>query len=231
MKTTRLTTLATIALLVLAPSVFAKEPGEKQLTGAQNKALELAEEVHLLFMRAEEKLAHDVYEILGEKFPEQAVFSNIRDSETKHVNSMLNKLIFYNLPDPNALDGTGEFSDDNFGDHFTLTYTQLTAVEGAPNPLLQALKNGALIEELDMHDIVLCPDVIVEEVDEIANEEGCGMEYTDKNALVRSFSNLLDGSESHLRAFVRVLEAAFPEEYPYTAQYLSQEEVDEILGR
>ncbi len=97
--------------------------------------------------------------------------------------------------------------------------------------MLQALLNGALIEELDMHDIVLCPSVVVATIDDISNEYGCGMEYTDEKPLIRSYGNLLDGSKNHLRAFVRVIESNFPEEYPYQAQYLSQEKVDEILER
>ena len=93
--------------------------------------------------------------------------------------------------------------------------------------MLQALKNGALIEELDMHDIIYCPDIIVAGGD----ITDCGMDYTDAKSLIRSYGNLLDGSESHLRAFVRVIESNFPAEYPYQAQYLSQEDVDEILER
>ena len=58
-----------------------------------------------------------------------------------------------------------------------------------------------------------------------------GMEYTDEKILIRSYGNLLEGSKNHLRAFVRQIEANFPEEGTYVAQYLSQEEVNEILGR
>ena len=107
----------------------------------------------------------------------------------------------------------------------------LTNVGGAENPLLQALKNGALIEGRDMYDIVWCPDEIVDTEEEINDETGCGMEYTDEKALIGSYGNLLEGSKNHLRAFVRQIETSFPEEYPYQAQYLPQEEVDEILGR
>ena len=144
---------------------------------------------------------------------------------------MLNNIVHFGLTDPNILDGPGEFNADNFGAYFTEKYTALTAVDEAESPLLQALLNGALIEELDMHDIIYCPEVIVDAVGDITDQYGCGMEYTDAKALIRSYGNLLDGSENHLRAFVRALETAFPEEYPYTAQYLSQDEVDEILGR
>ncbi len=222
--------LPMIALLSLSLVAFAQGPGGGPGTGG-GPSLDSAEEVHLLFMRAEEKLAHDVYLNLGVKFPDYAVFSNIVNSETKHVETMLNKIVQFGLTDPNINDGPGEFNADNYGEYFTKNYNALIDVDAAEIPLLQALKNGALIEELDMHDIIYCPEVIVETVGDITDEYGCGMEYTDAKALIRSYGNLLDGSENHLRAFVRTIETTFPEEYPYLAQYLSQEEVDEILGR
>ncbi len=222
--------LPMIALLSLSLVAFAQGPGGGPGTGG-GPSLDAAEEVHLLFMRAEEKLAHDVYLNLGVKFPDYAVFSNIVNSETKHVETMLNKIVQFGLTDPNINDGPGEFNADNYGEYFTKNYNALIDVDAAEIPLLQALKNGALIEELDMHDIIYCPEVIVETVGDITDEYGCGMEYTDAKALIRSYGNLLDGSENHLRAFVRAIETTFPEEYPYLAQYLSQEEVDEILGR
>jgi len=162
------------------------------------------------------------------------------DSEAKHVEAMLNNIVHFGLTDPNIIDSPGEFNAANFGAYFTETYNALTAVDAAESPLLQALLNGALIEELDMHDIIYCPEVIVDAVGDITDQYGCGMEYTDAKALIRSYGNLLDGSESHLRAFVRVIETNFSAlDYPdfftedglYKAQYLSQEEVDEILGR
>ena len=222
--------LPMIALLFLSLVAFAQGPGGGPGTGG-GPSLDSAEEVHLLFMRAEEKLAHDVYLNLGVKFPDYAVFSNIVNSETKHVETMLNKIVQFGLTDPNINDGPGEFNADNYGEYFTENYNALIDVDAAEIPLLQALKNGALIEELDMHDIIYCPEIIVETVGDITDEYGCGMEYTDAKALIRSYGNLLDGSENHLRAFVRTIETTFPEEYPYLAQYLSQEEVDEILGR
>ena len=231
--------LPLIALLSLSLVAFAQGPGGGPGTGG-GPSLDAAEEVHLLFMRAEEKLAHNVYLALGAEFPELAVFSNIVDSETKHIETMLNKIVQFGLTDPNILDGPGEFNADNFGAYFTEKYTALTDVDAAESPLLQALLNGALIEELDMHDIIYCPEVIVDTVGDITDQYGCGMEYTDAKALIRSYGKLLDGSENHLRAFVRVIETNFSAtDYPdfftedglYKAQYLSQDEVDDILER
>lgn len=56
------------------------------------------------------------------------------------------------------------------------------------------------------------------------------MAYTDEKALIKSYGKLLDGSKSHLRSFVALIEMSIGEGN-YVAQYLTQEEVDEILGR
>jgi len=249
MKTFRIV-LPMIILLSITLVAFARGPGGGVGGGGTNGtgggggriALDAAEEIHLLFMRAEEKLAHDVYEALGREFPDYAIFSNIMNSETNHVETMIEKIEQFELTDPNILDGPGEFNAANFGAYFTEKYTALTDVDADPQipPLLQALLNGALIEELDMHDIIYCPEIIVETVADISDQYGCGMDYTDAKALIRSYGNLLDGSENHLRAFVRVLETNYTaSDYPefftedglYKAQYLSQDAVDEILGR
>lgn len=190
---------------------------------------DINEETHLYFMRAEEKLAHDVYSLLGEIYPDYA-FTNIEDSETKHIDSMINQLTIFDLVDVNAYDGQGQFSDINYGAYFTEKYQELTQ-QGQQTSLLLALKAGALIEELDLHDIIYCPEVIVEDAENGIGEVECGLIYTDEKSLINSYNNLLDGSKNHMRAFVRQIEATFPEECPYTAQYLLQDEVDEILGR
>lgn len=131
-------------------------------------------------------------------------------------------------PDTNNLpDSIGIFTGKTYGDYFTMNFNNLIEI-GSENEL-SALYVGAFIEELDMHDIVECPEVIVK-MDNGIEEGGCGLNYTDEEALIRSYSSLIDGSENHLRAFVGQIEAIIGEG-SYEAQYLSQEEVDTILGR
>jgi hypothetical protein len=101
------------AFLYLPHSLFAKGSGG----GNESTVLDINEETHLLFMRAEEKLAHDVYYLLGEEFPDYA-FSNIVDSETNHTDSMIDALAAYSLNDPNTADALGEFAEENFGENF-----------------------------------------------------------------------------------------------------------------
>ena len=68
-----------------------------------------------------------------------------------------------------------------------------------------------MIEEVDIEDIVLA------------------MDRTDKADILSVYGSLVAGSENHLNAFVQNIEAITGE--TYVSQYISQEEVDAILGR
>ena len=209
-----------VAIILAIPLLLA-------FKGGQNVVLDEGETAHLIFMRQEEKLARDVYLTLGDKYPMEVTFANIPLSEQKHTDTMQNKLAQFNIPDPVTDDTVGVFTGPEFGPHFTATYASLVALGNTS--VLNALYVGALIEELDMHDIIDCPVIIVE-TDNGIDEGECGMEYTDVRALVQSYDNLLEGSKNHLRAFVKSIELIIGEGN-YVAQYLSQEDVDEILGR
>jgi hypothetical protein len=209
-----------LAIIVAIPLLVA-------FKGGGNVVLDEGETDHLVFMRQEEKLARDVYLTLGDKYPAEITFANIPLSEQKHTDTMQNKLAQFNVPDPVTDDTVGVFTGPEYGPYFTATYA--TLVGQGNTGALNALYVGALIEELDMHDIIHCPVIIVE-TDNGIGEGECGMEYTDVRALVRSYDNLLEGSKSHLRAFVNSIELVIGEGN-YVAQYLSQEDVDEILGR
>ena len=195
--------------------------------------LDPAEVTHLVFMREEEKLARDVYLTLGEMYPQQRIFDRIAtQSEQQHTDAVLATLNQYNIPDPNPAtdklpESIGLFTGTEYGGYFLEKYIAL--VEIGARSELNALYVGAFIEELDMHDIIECPEVIVDR-DNGINEGGCGMDYTDEDDVKQTFASLLAGSENHLRAFVGQIEAVIGEGN-YEAQYLSQEEVDTILGR
>ena len=193
-------------------------------------ALDTVEASHLTFMREEEKLARDVYLFFAEMYPDQPTFSQIAtQSEQTHTDTLRDKLADYGLPDPNPTANDlpasqGVFSGEEWGWYFTGKYAELTAA-GSDNEL-GALFVGALIEELDMRDIAVCPVVMME----AGYPEPCGLEYTDESAMINTYSALINGSENHLRAFVGQIEAVIGEGN-YEAQYLSQWEVDAILGR
>jgi hypothetical protein len=223
--------LAALALgLAVGTTVHA---ADKPGVGNAAAVLDHAEETHLIFMREEEKLARDVYLTFAQWYPAQPVFQNIGEgSEQTHTDTMRDKLEQYRIADPNpdANDlpaSIGVFTGEAYGGYFTEKFQALTAL-GAQNEL-SALYVGALIEELDMHDIVRCPKVIVE-TDPLIEEDGCGLNYTDEKPLINSYSALVDGSENHLRAYVGQIEAVIGAGN-YVAQYLTQEQVDVILGR
>lgn len=80
-----------------------------------------------------------------------------------------------------------------------------TLVERGIASFIDALYVGALI---DMKDIL------------------AAMERSDERAIILAYSNLLDGSKNHLRAFVSVIEA---QDLVYEAQVLDPDEVSLIL--
>ena len=110
----------------------------------------------------------------------------------------------YELDDPVADDAIGAFTDPELG----ALYAKLVA-DGTKSEE-DALRVGATIEDLDLADVQkMIDDSDNQDIHLIAN-------------------NLAKGSRNHLRAFSRVLDNRGYE--AYTAQYLSQESVDEILA-
>ena len=149
------------------------------MAGGMNKKagvgnLTAVEEAGLLFMREEEKLARDVYLVLFDKWGLR-VFENIAASEQRHMDAVLYLLGKYGLDDP-ALD-PGLFQDSDLQD----LYDELVAK--GEKSLVDAIEVGVLIEVTDIEDI--------------KNLLG----QTDKTDIIRVYTNLLEGSYSHLEAF------------------------------
>jgi len=163
-----------------------------------------AEEVAgLLFMREEEKLAHDVYVALFGLWGAQ-VFTNIADSETEHTEAVRQLILAHGLEDPAATTLPGVFVDASL----QALYDQLVA-QGTPS-LVEALKVGCLIEEKDIQDIELEKAQVADEPD-----------------IVQVYDRLLCGSRNHLRAFSRTLTN---QGGSYTPVFLSQAQWDAIAG-
>ena len=142
--------------------------------------------------------------------------------------TLRDKLAEYGLPDPNPdannlPEEIGQFYGQEWGEYFNEKFHDFT-VKGS-NDVLDALYVGAFIEELDMNDIGVCPQVMVE----AGYPSPCGLAYTDERGLIDAYRNLMDGSENHLRAFVWRIERVIGEGN-YEAQYLPQDAVDRILG-
>jgi hypothetical protein len=155
----------------------------------------------LSFMREEEKLARDVYLDMNDLW-DAVVFVNIAASEQQHMDTLLQLLDKYGLPDPAASDIPGWFSDQNL----QTLYDDL--VNRGQASYAEALQVGALIEEVDIEDLQLA------------------IEETDNADLQNAYDNLMRGSRNHLRAFVAEIERAG---VVYEAQHLDQELVDAIL--
>lgn len=173
-----------IGLLILgvgftSPDLF-KADVESADTGIEQhiSGLSAAEIEGIQFMREEEKLARDVYAYLYDIW-QIPTFNNISASEQKHTDAVKVELIeFYGLDDPTALLAPGEFNNPVLQQ----LYDDLTA-QGSIS-LVEALKVGAAIEEIDILDI----------------EEY--ISQTDDEVIIGVYENLLAGSGNHLRAFV-----------------------------
>ena len=158
------------------------------------ESLNDAEKASLAFMREEEKLAHDVYAqsatLWGSSTP---VFGNIATSESTHTEAVRQLLERYALVDPAANLGAGRYLDSTL----QALYTQLT--ETSATSLIDALKVGSAIEEIDMIDINKALLVV-------------------DNADIRLvYDSLLKGSRNHLRSFVTTLLA---QGVTYVPQYM-----------
>jgi hypothetical protein len=162
--------------------------------------LSTSEREGLIFMREEEKLAFDVYTALGEKWSDQR-FQNISRSEASHTASVLVLLEKYELKDPNATHAAGIYENAE------LQQVHDDLVAKGEVSLVEALKVGAEVEELDILDLQrLLKDVLSEDIRLVYEE-------------------LLRGSRNHLRAFVKGLNQNGSS---YTAVHLSQAGFDTI---
>jgi hypothetical protein len=157
----------------------------------------------ILFMREEEKLARDVYLYLYEVFPLRP-FLNISKSEQAHMDAIKYLIDTYELEDPVGENQEGIFQNQELQE----LYNEL--IKTGSESREEALKVGALIEEIDIIDL--------------RNE----LEETAKNGdVIRVFKNLCKASERHLKAFVRVLGRY---DVDYQPVRLEQEAFDRILS-
>jgi hypothetical protein len=173
-----------------------------QIASLPMETLSLEERDGLIVMREEEKLAHDVYITLYEKWGLN-IFRNIAQSESTHTESVRYLLARYDIEDPVKENAVGIFINPSFVE----LYNNLVA-QGEES-LTSALVVGATIEDLDIKDL---------------NELS---EKVDNQDILEIYSNLTKGSRNHLRSFSGQLEK---QGVSYSAQYLSQEEINIILS-
>ena len=169
---------------------------------AASGELSAEESAALLYMREEEKLAHDVYVTLYAQWG-LPLFQNISRSEQTHTDSIKALLDRYGLADP-ASSTVGVFTDPDL----QALYTTLIA-QGSQS-LAEAIKVGAAIEEIDILDLQ-------KDIAQVDNPD-----------ILQVFNNLLNGSYNHLRAFASTLTTQTGE--TYVPQYLTAEAYQAIIA-
>lgn len=172
-----------------------------RLSALPTELLSEAEANSLRYMREEEKLAGDVYAELYATWGLK-VFNNIATSERTHTESVRQLLLRYGLSDPAAQSAAGIYANATL----QTLYTQLLATGKVS--LIDSLKVGAAIEELDMLDI------------------NTQLQTVDNQDIRLVYDNLLKGSRNHLRSFYKTLQQ---QGGSYTPQYLTQTEFDAIV--
>lgn len=154
----------------------------------------------LLFSLEEEKMAHEVYDFLYEKWGSMQ-FGNILNAEERHMTAVENVLKAYNI-DYKVLP-EGQFENPEV----QKLYNDFIAKGSLSEK--DALLVGAGIEDVDIYDLRRL------------------ISETDNSALVNVFERLECGSQNHMRAFDRALKAFGVN---YTPQYISENEMNEILS-
>ncbi len=155
----------------------------------------------LQLMREEEKLAHDIYQSFAEKY-NALLFSNIARSENAHTSAVLRLLEGYGLEDP-AMEESGTFSNPDLQKLYDELLTQ------GSESLVEALKVGARIEDLDIFDLKQL------------------LGQTQNEDVKRVYTNLLRASGNHMRAFSRNLNALGES---YTPAFISETDYATILN-
>lgn len=155
----------------------------------------------LNFLREEEKLARDVYLFSYNKYQSE-IFNSISQSEQKHMDSVLKLMTKYGIPDSASIE-IGVFNNSNLQSLYTALTTQ------SDISVIEALKVGATIEDLDINDI---DDFIIN---------------TTKSDLLKVYDNLTCGSKNHIRSYTSQLTI---NGLTYIPQFISIEYYNIILS-
>ena len=191
--------LVTFTLVVIF--IVVSSCSDDETTMVQTETLSQQEEKDLEFLREEEKLARDVYLFSYDKYGEE-LFNNISKSEQQHMDQVLVVLNTYQLNDLASTE-RGVFTNQILQG----LYNDLTAQSDIS--LIEALKVGATIEDLDINDI-----------DDFESR-------TAEEDILNMYDKLKCGSRNHLRSYVGRLVS---NGVIYENQYISIEELTEIIN-
>lgn len=157
----------------------------------------------LCYMREEEKLAFDTYSHFAGLYA-IPIFNNISRSEQMHMDAILILLNAYSIPDPAAKTEKGEYKNSQL----SALYKNLT--QAGETDIVSALKAGALIEETDIADLKK------------------HLSETENSDIIATYTQLLEASYRHLRAFTKNLSFR---QHEYIPQVLSQSDYDLIIAK
>jgi len=187
--------------ILLTIGLFMSSCSDDDNETIQTEKLSQTEIDDLKVIREEEKLARDVYAYSFDVYG-QNIFNNISGSEQKHMDAVLVLLNKYGIEDP-VLPNRGEFKNQTLQD----LYNDLTAKSDIS--LLEALKVGATIEDLDINDL-----------DDFESR-------TDKADILNTYSKLKCGSRNHMRSYYSQI---LTNGATYTAQFLTASELAAIIA-
>jgi len=156
----------------------------------------------LAFIREEEKLARDTYLSMAQAW-DLRVFRKIARTEKKHIGAVLTIYDKYGLSDTAAANAIGVFNDPGLQN----LYEELVQL-GSLSPV-DAFTVGALVEELDIYDLLMRALV-----------------HADNEDLLTLYQNLAKGSRNHLRAFDKLLKRSGVD---YVPDYLSAATYEDIV--
>lgn len=200
MKNLGITSLLFFALLFLSTGFTSCDNSLDNISPDELISLTEDEKVNLLLMREEEKLARDVYLYFYEKYGLK-IYNNIASSEQTHMNAVLSIMEKYGVEDP-ASNELGKFTN------VTLQQLYTDLIAQGDSSLVEALKVGATIEDVDIRDL----NVAISE--------------TTKTDILDLYEKLECGSRNHLRAFTNQLDTRGE---TYTTQFITQEQYAEII--
>ena len=175
---------------------------QEQIASLPKEAINIEERNGLVLMREEEKMAHDVYSFLYDKW-NIMIFNNIASSEQTHTDAVLELLDKYDIDDPASGKNIGVFNDTSL----QRMYNQLL-INGNYS-LLSALTVGATIEDLDIYDL---EKLILK---------------ADNQDIAFVYNNLLKASRNHMRAFYSQI---VNNGGTYRAKYISQQQLEDIVN-
>jgi len=169
--------ISSLAIMMISGSLFAAKKSTTTVV------LTTKQKAALMFMYQEEKVARDVYITLGKQYPTAKTFANIAVSEQTHADSVEKLCIKYKVDISKVNEATvGEFVLPELQSMYD------TLVVQGSTSLKAGLNVGIAIENQDITDVMKYADGMPSDV-------------------VKTFTNLLNGSKNHLGAFTKAVAA------------------------